>query len=165
MTRATNARIAGGTLLVYIAAGVASLVLFGLASAGAGIVGKLAAVAQHTTDVRVVIVLHLLQCFAALVLAAAGGRLTRGAVFPHCRVVLVRTARSVRVKSIAFRNGLMGIRNRGRKRRKREPGRDDKIGRDVGARRLGSGVALLSRADACRWHPARVRLQVMGRSA
>lgn len=77
MTRTTNARIAGGTLLVYIAAGLASLALFGRASGGAGIAEKLAAIAQHPTDVRVVIVLYLLQCFAALVLAVTMYSLTR----------------------------------------------------------------------------------------
>ena len=37
MTRTTNARIAGVTFLVYIAAGIASMVLFARATSGAGV--------------------------------------------------------------------------------------------------------------------------------
>jgi len=69
MTRTTNARIAGFTYLFYIAAGISSMVLFGRAASGEGIAVKLAGIAQHATDVRVVFVLSLLTCFAALVLA------------------------------------------------------------------------------------------------
>jgi hypothetical protein len=77
VTRTTNARIAGFTFLAYIAAGIASLVLFGRATSGEGIAAKLAGIAQHTTDVRVVIVLDLLQCFSALVLAVTLYAITR----------------------------------------------------------------------------------------
>ena len=57
MTRTTNARIAGSTFLLYIAAGLADMMLNGAAAAD-GTAAKLA----HT-------VLSLLMCFAALVLA------------------------------------------------------------------------------------------------
>ncbi len=77
MTRMTNARIAGFTFLFYIAAGIASLVLFGRATSGEGIAAKLAGIAQHATDVRLVILLYLLQVFAALVLAVTLYAITR----------------------------------------------------------------------------------------
>lgn len=69
MTRTTNARIAGFTFLFYIAAGIGSLVLFGRATSGEGIAAKLGGIAQHTSDIRITVVLDLLQCFSALVLA------------------------------------------------------------------------------------------------
>lgn len=78
MTRTTNARVAGATLLIYIAVGVASLVLFGRATAGEGTEAKLASIAQHATEVRLAVLLALLQGFCALVLAATLYALTRG---------------------------------------------------------------------------------------
>jgi len=77
MTRTTNARIAGFAFLLYIAAGVAGMVLFGRATSGEGIAAKLASIAQHVTDVRVSIVLSLLTCFTALVLAVTLYGITR----------------------------------------------------------------------------------------
>lgn len=77
MTRTTNARIAGFTFLFYIAAGIASLVLFGRATSGEGIAAKLAGIAQHASDVRITVVLDLLQCFSALVLAVTLYAITR----------------------------------------------------------------------------------------
>jgi hypothetical protein len=77
MTRTTSARIAGFTFLLYIAAGVVGMVLFGRATSGEGIAAKLASIAQHAIDVRVAIVLSLLTCFAALVLAVTLYGITR----------------------------------------------------------------------------------------
>jgi len=77
MTRTTNARIAGVTLLLYIAVGVTQMVLFGGATAGEGMAAKLANMAQHATDVRVNVVLGLLTCFVALTLGVALYALTR----------------------------------------------------------------------------------------
>jgi hypothetical protein len=77
MTRTTNARIAGFTFLFYIAAGITSLVFFGRATSGEGIAAKLASIAQHTTDVRIAVLLGLLECFSALVLAVTLYALTR----------------------------------------------------------------------------------------
>jgi len=77
MTRTTNARVAGFTFLFYIAAGITSMVLFGRAAGGEGIAAKLASIAQHATDVRLVFVLGLLMCFAALVLGVTLYALTR----------------------------------------------------------------------------------------
>lgn len=77
MTRRTNARIAGLTFLVYIAAGVAGIFLFGGAASGDGTAAKLAAIARHATEVRLTVVLALLQGFSALVLAVTLYALTR----------------------------------------------------------------------------------------
>jgi hypothetical protein len=77
MTRTTNARVAGFTFLLYIAAGISSMVLFGRAASGDGIAAKLASIAQHTTDVRFTVLLGLLECFSALVLGVTLWALTR----------------------------------------------------------------------------------------
>ena len=77
MTRSTNARIAGFTFLLYIAAGIPSMILFGRATSGEGMAAKLASIAQHATDMRVVFVLDLLQVFCALVLAVTLYAITR----------------------------------------------------------------------------------------
>src|SRR5437899_3053971 len=77
MTRTKNARIAGSTFLLYIVAGIASMVVFGRATSGAGIAAKLAGIAQHPTEVGIVVVLGFIQCFAALVLAVTLYAITR----------------------------------------------------------------------------------------
>jgi len=77
VTRTTNARIAGSTFLLYIAAGIASMVFFGRAAGAEGIAAKLTGIAQHVTDVRVAFLLGLLSCFAALVLAVTLYAITR----------------------------------------------------------------------------------------
>ncbi len=77
MTRTTNARIAGFTFLFYIAVAFPSMVLLNRASSGEGIAAKLASIAQHAADVRVAVVLSLLGCFSALVLAVTLYAITR----------------------------------------------------------------------------------------
>lgn len=77
MTRATNARIAGFTFLAYIAAGITSMVLFRRAASGEGLAAKLAGIAAHATDVGVLVVLGLVQCFSALVLGVTLYAITR----------------------------------------------------------------------------------------
>ena len=77
MTRTTNARIAGFTYLFYIAVALPSSILFDRAASGEGIAAKLASIAQHATDVRITVVLSLLSCFAALVLAVTLYAITR----------------------------------------------------------------------------------------
>ena len=77
MTRNTNARIAGFTFLFYIAAGVISMVVFGRAARGNGIAERLASIAQHVTDMRIVFVLALLQAFSAITLAVTLYAITR----------------------------------------------------------------------------------------
>jgi hypothetical protein len=77
MTRTTNARIAGLTYLGYIALGLPAMVLFEKASNAQGIAAKLARIGQHASDVRIAVILSLLTCFAALVLAVALYGITR----------------------------------------------------------------------------------------
>jgi len=77
MTRTTNARLAGFTFLAYIATGIASMLLFGQAAAGAHAAAKLASIANHVTAVRVSAVLTLLTFFEAVVLAVTLFALTR----------------------------------------------------------------------------------------
>jgi hypothetical protein len=77
MTRTTNARIAGFTFLFYIAVAFPSMILLERATRGEGIAAKLASIAQHAADVRVVVVLSLLGCFSALVLAVTLYAITR----------------------------------------------------------------------------------------
>jgi len=77
VTRRTNARVAGFTFLFYIAAGITGMVLFGRATSGEGIAAKLATIAQHVTDVRLSVLLALLEAFSALVLAVTLYAITR----------------------------------------------------------------------------------------
>jgi len=77
MTRTTNARIAGSAFLFYIAVGISSAVLFGRATSGEGVAAKLAGIAQHASNVRITVVLDLLCCFSALVLAVTLYAITR----------------------------------------------------------------------------------------
>ena len=77
MTRTTTARTAGVAFLVYIAVSIGGMVLFGRATGGNGIPAKLASIAQHATDMGIVVALALLGCIAALVLAVTLYSLTR----------------------------------------------------------------------------------------
>ncbi|MEW5796307.1 MAG: DUF4386 domain-containing protein [Candidatus Zixiibacteriota bacterium] len=77
MTLRTNARIAGITFLGYIAAGLTSMAVYGRAAAGDGISERLASIAQHGSDMGVVVVLGLAQSFAALTLAVTLYAITR----------------------------------------------------------------------------------------
>jgi hypothetical protein len=77
MTVKTNARIAGITFLVYIAAAFPAMVLFGRATSAHGIAAKLAGIAQHATDVRISVILELVGALSALVLAVTLYAVTR----------------------------------------------------------------------------------------
>jgi hypothetical protein len=77
MTRVTNARIAGFTFLAYIAVGITSMVLFARATKGEEVAAQLATIAQHSTDVRLTILLGLLMNLSALVLAVTLYAITR----------------------------------------------------------------------------------------
>ena len=61
MTCATNARIAGFTFLFYIAVGMTSMYLFDRATSAEGTAATLARIAENATEMRVIIVLELLQ--------------------------------------------------------------------------------------------------------
>ncbi|MEO8500339.1 MAG: DUF4386 domain-containing protein [Vicinamibacteria bacterium] len=77
MTPTANARVAGFTFLAYIGAGLTSMVISGRATSGVGMAEKLATIAQHTTDVGAIVLLGLIQCFAALVLGVTLYAITR----------------------------------------------------------------------------------------
>ncbi len=78
MTRRTNARIAGITFLVYIAATMASIVLFKRVTGGEGVAAQLAEIARHATEVRLTVVFGLIGNFCALVLGVTLYSITRG---------------------------------------------------------------------------------------
>jgi hypothetical protein len=77
MTRTTNARLAGVAYLIYMAAGASNQVLIHGATSAEGTAATLARVAQHATDVRLSIILTLIECFSALVLAVTLYGITR----------------------------------------------------------------------------------------
>jgi hypothetical protein len=77
MTRRTNARIAGFTYLLYIAVAFPAMVLFDKATRGESTASQLATIAQHSTSLRVTILLGLVSCFCALVLAVTLYGITR----------------------------------------------------------------------------------------
>ena len=77
MTRASNARIAGSAFLLYIALGIAAMVLMGRATGATGIASKLASIAQHAGDVRLAVVLNLFASFCAVVLGVTLYAITR----------------------------------------------------------------------------------------
>src|SRR5262245_47016379 len=77
MTRTTNARVAGFAFLFYIAVALSGMILEGKASAGEGIPAKLASIAQNVPTMRIAVLLELLSCFSALVLAVTLYAITR----------------------------------------------------------------------------------------
>ena len=77
MTRRTNARVAGFTFLFYIAVAMTGMILASRATSGESTAAKLASIAQHATSVRVAVMLELLGCFSALVLAVTLYAITR----------------------------------------------------------------------------------------
>src|SRR5262245_36742051 len=77
MTRTTNARLAGFSFLLYIALGIPTMILFGRATGGEGVVAKLAGIAQHVTDLRLSALFTVITSFCALALAATLWAITR----------------------------------------------------------------------------------------
>ena len=77
MTRRTSARVAGFTFLLYTAAGIGHEFLMHRATNADGVAAKLARIAAHAMDVRVTIVLTVLECLSALVLAVTLYGITR----------------------------------------------------------------------------------------
>ncbi|SRR6266550_6325932 len=79
MTRTTNARIAGFTYLFYAVIGICVELLMHQAR-GAGVdddAAMLARIGQYATNVRLAILITLLECFSALVLAVTLYGITR----------------------------------------------------------------------------------------
>jgi hypothetical protein len=77
MTRNTNAKIAGYAFIYYIAAGILTMILSAKTRSGTGIVGKLAGMAQHVTQVRITYLVGLSLAFAAFALGISLYALTR----------------------------------------------------------------------------------------
>lgn len=77
MTRTTNARIAGFMFLLYIAMGIAAMILFSPVDSAQGTAARLAAIAEHAPRVRLSILLSQFIIVDALVLAVALYALTR----------------------------------------------------------------------------------------
>ncbi len=76
MTRTTNARIAGVTLLLYIAVGITMMVV-GSATSAEGTAARLALFAEHASRVRLNVLLSLTTCVTAVMLAVAMYAITR----------------------------------------------------------------------------------------
>ena len=77
MTRTTNARIAGFTYLFYAAIGICSELLMHQARGVGDDAAKLARIGQYATNVRLTILIVLLEGFSALVLAVTLYGITR----------------------------------------------------------------------------------------
>src|SRR4051794_9865445 len=77
MTRTTNAKIAGSAYLFYMAVGAYNHVLMGRALSAEGTAAILARIAEHAAAMRVSILLTLLECLSALVVAVALYGVTR----------------------------------------------------------------------------------------
>ena len=77
MTRTTNARVAGFTYLFYTAIAICADLLMHHATSADGDAAKLARIGEYATAVRMAILLRLLECFSALVLAMTLYGITR----------------------------------------------------------------------------------------
>jgi len=77
MTRTTNARVAGITYRFYAAIAICADLLMHHATSVDGDAAKLARIGEYATAVRMAILLRLLECFSALMLAVALYGITR----------------------------------------------------------------------------------------
>jgi hypothetical protein len=77
MTRNACARIAGVAYLSYIGVAFPSMVMFSRVTAGADVPAKLANVARHADDLRLMLLLDLCGAFCALTLAVTLYGITR----------------------------------------------------------------------------------------
>ena len=77
MTRTTNARIAGFTYLFYAAIGICGELLMHQARGVDGGAAELVRIGQHATNVRLFILIVVLECFSALVLGVTLYGITR----------------------------------------------------------------------------------------
>jgi len=102
MTRTTNARVAGFAFLLYIAVSLTGGILSDRASSGDGVAAKLTNIAGHAWQMRVGILLTLIGCFCALVLAVTLYSITRDQDPDLALLVLIcRTAEGV-ISAIAL---------------------------------------------------------------
>ncbi|HEY2798314.1 MAG TPA: DUF4386 domain-containing protein [Thermoanaerobaculia bacterium] len=77
MTLRTNSRVAGIAFLLYIAAAMSGMMLGGSASAGDTPAAKLASLAAHAGQARLGLILEMVGCFCAFVLAVTLWAITR----------------------------------------------------------------------------------------
>lgn len=77
MTRTTNARIAGFTFLFYSAIGICGDLLMKRAFGGGGDAATLARFGEYAADVRIDVLIKVLEVFSALVLAVTLYGITR----------------------------------------------------------------------------------------
>ena len=77
MTRTTNARIAGFTYLFYAAIGICLELLMHRATSVDGDAAKIARIGQYATNVRLSILIALLECLSSLVLGVTLYGITR----------------------------------------------------------------------------------------
>lgn len=77
MTRTANARLAGFTYLFYIATALPAMLLFERAAAGDRVAARLASIAEHAADMRLIAMLLLLDCVVAFALGVALYGITR----------------------------------------------------------------------------------------
>jgi len=77
MTRTTNARIAGFTYLFYAAIGICLELLMHQARGADGDAAMIARIGQYATNVRLAILIALLECLTSLVLAVTLYGITR----------------------------------------------------------------------------------------
>lgn len=78
MTLRNDARLAGIIYLSYVVFTMASVIVYGQAAAGADIIQRLTNISRNLTEVRVTVLLDLLQVLCALGLAVTLYRLTSG---------------------------------------------------------------------------------------
>jgi hypothetical protein len=106
MTTRANGRIAGLTFLVYIAVGLGAMFLQRQAAAGETTAARLASIAAHVPQMRLGILLDLLSCWCALVLAVTLYAITRDVDADIARLLLVfRLAEGV-VGAVSLPGGL-----------------------------------------------------------
>lgn len=77
MTHTTNAKVAGFAFLIYIAAGILMMLLWGRATSGEGVVAQMASMVQHATEMRFTVLLNVVTSLSALVLGVTLFALTR----------------------------------------------------------------------------------------
>lgn len=77
MTRTTNARVAGFAYLFYAAIGICNEVLMHRARGTGSDVAKLASIGEHATDVRMAVLIVVLECLSAFVLGVTLYGITR----------------------------------------------------------------------------------------
>lgn len=107
MTRKANARIAGFACLFYMAVGIPNELLMNRATGAELTPATLARIAEYTTDVRIAILLKLLECFSAIVLGVALYGITREQDHELAMLALVcRAAEGVTIALILIPNNL-----------------------------------------------------------